>query len=65
VTDAKKGSRKDAKKASRKNKMEVLREKRGRVEKRPISRLQMDNGHSVQSPHASWKLSEGCDFIDL
>ena len=43
VTDVKKGSRKD--------KREVLREERRRVEKRPVSRLQMDNGHSVQSPH--------------
>src|SRR6218665_699474 len=56
-----------AKKRSRKVKKKVLREERRRVEKRPLSRLQTGNGHSVQTRcrKTSRKLSDGSYFIDL
>src|SRR6218665_1977916 len=50
----------------RKVKRKVLKEER-RIEKRPLSRLQTDNGHSVQTRcrKTSRKLSDGSYFIDL
>ena len=53
-------------KRSRKVKRKVLKEER-RIEKRPLSRLQTDNGHSVQTRcrKTSRKLSDGSYFIDL
>src|SRR6218665_100380 len=55
-----------AKKRSRKVKRKMLREQ-SRVEKRPLSRLQTDNGHSVQTRcrKTSRKLSDWSYFIDL
>src|SRR6218665_326551 len=54
-------------KRSWKVKRKVLREERRRVEKRPLSRLQTDNGRSVQTRcrKTSRKLSDWSYFIDL
>src|SRR6218665_3245992 len=51
----------------RKVKRKGLREERRRVEKRPLSRLQTDNGNSVETRcrKTSRKLSDGSYFIDL
>src|SRR6218665_196497 len=48
-------------------KRKVLREERRRVEKRPLSRLQTDNGHSVQTRcrKTSRKLSDGSIYRPL
>src|SRR6218665_3210795 len=56
-----------AKKRSRKVKRKVLREERRRVEKRPLSRLQADNGHSglTRCRKTSRKLSDWSYYIDL
>src|SRR6218665_3344103 len=56
-----------AKKRSRKVKRKGLREERRRGEKRPLRRLETDNGHLVQTRcrKTSQKLSDGSYFIDL